>query len=54
MADKSPPEEESVEELADDAAERNPDPTTKREALELQLQDLDRTDEGAEVGDEMQ
>jgi hypothetical protein len=48
------PAEPSAEELADDAAQRNPDETTRREALELDLADRDRSDEGAVVGDEME
>jgi len=51
MADQQNPP--SVEELAEDAAERNPDETTRREALELDLQERDRSDEGADVGDQM-
>lgn len=42
---------QTVEELADDAADRNPDETTRREALELDLADRGRSDEGEEVGD---
>jgi hypothetical protein len=47
-----PPEDADVEELDEAAAKRNPDPTTKREALELDLQERGRSDEGEEVGDE--
>ena len=45
--------EPSADELADDAARRTPDPTTRREALELDLEERDRSDEGAAVGDQM-
>ena len=47
------PAEESVEELAEDAANRNPDETTRREALELELEEEGRSDEGTQVGDEI-
>jgi len=47
-------EDKPVEELADEAAERNEDETTRREALELDLEDRDRSDEGVEVGDEIE
>jgi len=45
--------EPSVEELADEAAEHNPDEETRREALELDLQDRGRSEDGEAVGDEM-
>jgi hypothetical protein len=48
-----PVSKRSVDDLADEAAERNPDETTRREALELDLQERGRSDEGADVGDEM-
>jgi hypothetical protein len=38
--------ETPVEELADDAARRNPDPTTRREAFEVDLLDRDRSEDG--------
>jgi hypothetical protein len=47
------PEDPDVEELAKDAARRNPDETTRREALELDLAARDRSAEGEVVGDEM-
>jgi hypothetical protein len=40
-------------ELEEEAAERNPDETTRREALELELEEEGRSDLGAEIGDEM-
>jgi hypothetical protein len=40
---------EPVEELAEDAAELNPDPQTRRETLELELMDEDRSEEGERV-----
>ena len=49
----APHEEPTVEELADAAEQRNPDPTTRRDALELDLEDRDRSDEGEDVGDEL-
>lgn len=45
--------EEELEELEEEAAERNPDETTRREALELELEEEGRSDLGAEIGDEM-
>jgi hypothetical protein len=44
---------EELEELEEEAAERNPDETTRREALELELEEEGRSDLGAEIGDEM-
>jgi hypothetical protein len=46
-----PPEDADVEELDEAAAKRNPDETTRREALELDLEERGRSDEGGEVGD---
>jgi hypothetical protein len=45
-----PREGEAVEELAEEAAVRNPDETTRREALELDLAGQDRSEEGEQVG----
>ena len=42
-----------VEEIAEDVAESNPDETTRREALEQELESLGRSEEGAEVGDQL-
>jgi hypothetical protein len=44
---------EDAEELEEEAAERNPDPQTRREALELELMEEDRSEEGEDVGDEI-
>jgi hypothetical protein len=44
-------EDTPVEELAAEAEDRNPDKTTRREALELELEDQGRSDEGEDVGD---
>ncbi|HEY7138232.1 MAG TPA: hypothetical protein VIB48_24465 [Acidimicrobiia bacterium] len=41
--------EEPIEELVEEAREENPDPTTRREAYELELMEEGRSDEGAEV-----
>jgi hypothetical protein len=41
---------EPLHELVEDAAERNPDTTTRREALELDLVEEGRSDEGERVG----
>ena len=40
---------EPVEELAAEAAADNPDPQTRRETLELELMDEDRSEEGEHV-----
>jgi hypothetical protein len=40
---------EPVEDLAEEAAEQNPDPQTRRESFELELMDEDRSQEGADV-----
>jgi hypothetical protein len=45
--------EEEADELEDEAAERNPDPQTRREALELELMEEDRSEAGEDVGDEI-
>ena len=47
-----PPADADVEELDDAASKRNPDETTRREALELDLEERGRSEEGAEVGDQ--
>jgi hypothetical protein len=46
--------DEEAEELEEEAAERNPDPQTRREALELELMEEHRSDEGEDVGDEIE
>jgi hypothetical protein len=43
------PREERVEELADEVREENPDPTTRREAFELDLMEEGLVDEGRDV-----
>ena len=43
-----------VEEIAEDVAASNPDETTRREAFEQELEARGRSDEGVEVGDEME
>ena len=40
---------ERVEELAEEVREENPDPTTRREAFELDLMDEGLVDEGRDV-----
>jgi hypothetical protein len=42
-----------VEEIAEDS-KSNTDETTRREAFEQALEDSDRSDEGAEVGDQIE
>ena len=46
--------EEEAEELEEEAEERNPDPQTRREALELELMDEERSEAGEDVGDEIE
>jgi len=46
-------ETKAAEELDEEATLRNPDETTRREALELELEDEGRSDLGEEIGDEM-
>ncbi len=41
-----------AEELEEEAAERNPDPQTRREALELELMEEDRSEAGEDIGEE--
>ena len=43
---------EEAEELEEEAAERNPDPQTRREALELELMEEGRSEAGKDVGEE--
>ena len=45
--------EEEADELEEEAAELNPDPQTRREALELELMDEGRSEAGEDVGDEI-
>jgi hypothetical protein len=44
-----PDRRERVEQLADEVRDENPDPTTRREAFELDLMDEDLVDEGRDV-----
>ncbi len=45
-----PVEPKPVEKVADEVAEANPDPITRREALEQRLMEEGRSEEGEEVG----
>jgi hypothetical protein len=45
--------DEEKEELEHDAEARNPDSTTRREALELELMEEGRSEEGEEIGDQI-
>jgi hypothetical protein len=47
-------DDQPVEEIAEDVAEGNRDETTRREALEQELEARGRSDEGAEIGDQME
>jgi hypothetical protein len=44
--------EEEAEELEEEAEERNPDPQTRREALELELMEEGRSEAGEDIGEE--
>jgi hypothetical protein len=46
--------EEEAEELEEGAAEHNPDRQTRREALELELMEEERSEAGEEIGDEIE
>jgi len=52
MAPPTDRDDRPVEELVADA-ESNADETTRREALEQELEDQGRSDEGENVGDQM-
>jgi hypothetical protein len=45
----SDPRTERAEELAEEVREENPDPTTRREAFELDLMDEGLVEEGRDV-----
>jgi hypothetical protein len=45
--------EEEKHRLGEEAAQRNPDPVTRREALELELMEEGKSEAGEEVGDEI-
>ncbi len=47
------PTDPEVEELVEETAEHNRDPVTRREALELELEDEGRSEEGEAIGDEI-
>jgi hypothetical protein len=47
VEDLPPEEQEAVMEAAED----NPDETTRREAIEQELMELDRSDAGSELGE---
>jgi hypothetical protein len=42
-------DEEPIEELVEEARDENPDPTTRREAYELELMEEGRSEEGSQV-----
>jgi hypothetical protein len=45
---------EEAGELEEEAAEHNPDRQTRREALELELMEEERSEAGEEIGDEIE
>ena len=51
MNDATPTDqrEEPIDEVVRDTVDAESDPTTRREAVELELEDLGRSDEGAEL-----
>ncbi|MFL6207096.1 MAG: hypothetical protein ACJ739_17265 [Acidimicrobiales bacterium] len=42
-------DQEPIEEVVLDTVDQSHDPTTRREAVEQELEDLDRSDEGADL-----
>ncbi len=52
-ADDAHVSEEEKAEREGAATERNPDPVTRRETLELDLMEDDRSEAGEEIGDEI-
>jgi hypothetical protein len=53
MTNEPTPDQRPVEEIAEDA-KSNKDDTTRREAFEQALDESDRSEEGTEVGDQME
>jgi hypothetical protein len=57
MLERRPPddererEREDVEEIARDVGAHNPDPTTRREAIEQELMEEGKSEEGEELGE---
>jgi hypothetical protein len=49
MPDAAEPEAETEREVEEQASESEDDPVTSREALELELMDDDRSDEGEHI-----
>ena len=45
---------ERAEEVYDEVGAENPDPTTRREAVELELEDEGLSDEGGELGEHLE
>ncbi len=53
MADQDPRRDETADEVASDVADDNADDTTSREAYEREMAEQGRSDEAADVGDQM-
>ena len=53
MTQPEEPSDETVDEVAERIADHNEDEITRREALEQELQAQGRSEEGADVGDEI-
>ena len=51
-ADES--DHERAEEVYEDVGAENPDPTTRREAIELELEDEGLSEEGSELGEHLE
>ena len=49
-SDRPETEEERAERVASEVARQNPDPTTRREAIEQELAEEDLSKEGSELG----
>jgi len=48
------PDDQPVEEIDEEIAEKNPDPITRREALQQELAQRGRSDEGKQLGDHIE
>jgi len=49
MSEQPGDEQPTIREIEEEVAEENPDPTTRREAFELELMEEDRSEEGRDV-----
>jgi hypothetical protein len=51
MSDQHDRDHERAEEIAEEVGAENPDPITRREAIELELEDEGLSDEGGTIGE---